>query len=70
MLLPAKNELNEWVGGGFILGGLITMFIATSMYWQHIDKIARPIVILAELILVLWIAYKKFGPKKDKKAKK
>lgn len=60
MLLNPKKKLNTWVGSGFILGGVITIFIATIGYWGDLDKIIRPIIIAAELGLVLWIAYKKF----------
>jgi hypothetical protein len=60
MLLNPKKKLNTWIGSGFILGGLITIFIATVGYWGDLDKIIRPIVIAAELGLILWIAYKKF----------
>jgi len=67
LLLPSKQELNEWVGAGAMLGGLITIFIATAMYWEHIDKIARPIVIALELVLVLVLAYRKFSTKGKKK---
>ncbi len=67
MMLPSKNELNEWVGAGFILGGLITLFIATAQYWGEIHRIARPIVIALELAVVLWIAYRQFGDKPKKK---
>lgn len=69
MLLPAKNDMNEWVGGGFILGGVITLFIATAMQWSEIHKIARPIVIALELILVLWIGYRRMMPTKKGKKK-
>lgn len=72
MLLPSRKEINEWVGAGFILGGLITLFIATAQYWSEIHRIARPIVIALELVVVLWIAYRQFNkeqlvPKKKKK---
>lgn len=67
MLLPEKNPLNEWVGSGFILGGVITLFLATAMHWGNIDKIARPIVIALEILIVLSIAYKQFMPKGKKK---
>lgn len=61
MLLPSKKDLNEWIGGGFIIGGIITLFIATAMHWGDIHRIARPIVIALELILVLWLAYRKWN---------
>lgn len=68
MLLPARKEINEWIGAGFILGGLITLFIATAQYWSEIHRIARPIVIALELVIVLWIAYRQFN--KEEAAKK
>ena len=65
MLLPQKNPLNEWVGTGFVLGGVLTLFIATSIYWNNIDKILRPAVIALLIAVVLWIAYKRFMPDKQ-----
>lgn len=64
MLLPQKNPLNEWIGTGFIIGGVLTLFIATIRYWSELHKIARPIIIALELGIVLWIAYKRFVPEK------
>ena len=70
MLLPARNPLNEWVGSGFILGGVITLFIATIRYWSELHKIARPVIIALEIAIVLWIAYKRFMPNKKTSNKK
>jgi len=59
LFLPKKKHpLNEWVATGFMLGGLITLFIGTAIYYADMARIARPIVILAELILVVYLAYK------------
>lgn len=62
-----KNPLNEWVGTGFMFGGLITIFFGTAVYFGDLHRVWRPIVILVELLLVLWLAYKKLGPTKKSK---
>ena len=60
LTLPVKkNELNEWIGTGFLLGGLITLFIGTIRYYNDMTRILRPIVLLIELIIVIFLAYKK-----------
>ena len=69
MLLPAKNPINDWVGSGFILGGVITLFVATIRYWSELDRLARPLVIALEIAIVVWITYKRFATDKKKKKK-
>jgi predicted nucleic acid-binding Zn ribbon protein len=62
--LPAKKgSLNEWVGTGFMLGGLITLFAGTIMVYGELHRYVKPIVIFAELVIVLWLAYRKLGNK-------
>jgi len=56
-----KGGVNEWIGSGFMLGGMISIFIGTMMYFGDLHRILRPFVILLELILVIWLAYKKLG---------
>ncbi len=67
LLLPQNNPVHEWVGTGFILGGILTLFIATGRYWSEMHQIVRPVVIALELALILWISYKKMLPNKKKK---
>ena len=62
-LQPAKNPINEWVGSGFLLGGLISIFVGTVRYFGNMGRFMKPIIILLELILVIWLAYKKLGKK-------
>ena len=65
LYLPQKNNpLNEFIGTGFILGGVISIFIGTMQYFQDAHKAARPIILLAELLLVLYLAYKKIKIKR------
>ena len=63
-LSPKKNPLNEWVATGFLLGGLVTLFVGTARYFGSMNKIIRPIVILIELIIVIYLTYKKMGKEK------
>lgn len=61
-----KNPINEWVGSGFLLGGLFTLFVGTVRFFGDMGRYYRPLVILIELILVIWLTYKKLGEQKKK----
>ena len=62
--LPTEaNRLNEWVGTGFMLGGIISVFIGTARYYSDMARIARPIILLIELLIIIWISYKKLNKK-------
>lgn len=60
LMLPQKNPMNEWTATGFLLGGLVTIFIGTAIYYGDMARIVRPIVIFAELALVIFLAYRQF----------
>ena len=65
--LPVKkNQVHEWVGSGFLLGGLITVFTGTVRYFGDMGRYIRPIIIFLELVLVIYLAYKKLGKVKKK----
>lgn len=57
-MLPL-GTIHEWVGLGFIAGGVIGMFIGTVTYWSDLTRLARPFVIGLELAVVLYIVYKR-----------
>jgi hypothetical protein len=62
VILPkSKNPLHEWVGTGFMLGGFVCLFIGTARYFEEMNRMIRPIIILVELILIVWLSYKKLG---------
>ena len=62
LVLPsAKNVLHEWVGTGFMLGGVVTLFIGTARYYSDMYRVLRPFVILAELLIVIYLVYNVFG---------
>jgi hypothetical protein len=72
MYLPAENNsLNEWIGTGFMLGGAFTLFFGTMQSFNSLDRFVKPVVIFLELVLVIFIAYRKIGNlRKDPKRKK
>jgi len=70
LFLPAKsNSLNEWIGTGFMLGGTFALIFGTATSFMSLDRYLRPIIILAELVLVIFISYKKIGNLRDDKKK-
>ena len=54
-------NLNEWIGSGFLLGGLLTILVGTIRYFGEMGRYVRPVVILFELVLVVYLTYKKLG---------
>ncbi len=61
LVLPEEKTMNEWVGSGLMLGGLITIFVGTAMSFGDLHRWIRPIIILFELLLVIFLAYKKMS---------
>jgi hypothetical protein len=53
----------DYIGAGLMFAGLITMFYATVRYFSDMSKLLRAIVVLVELLIILWIGYKKIGRK-------
>ncbi|MDO8660929.1 MAG: hypothetical protein Q7K43_03500 [Candidatus Woesearchaeota archaeon] len=68
-LQPAKNPVNEWVGSGFLLGGLITIIIGTIRNFGNLGRYGKPVVVLLGLLLIIWLAYKKLGKQTVRKIK-
>jgi|SRR3989338_604110 len=68
--LPANVSLNEWIATGFMLGGLVTLFFGTFRYYEYLGRYVKPVVILAELLIVIFLSYKKLKDVKGKAAKK
>ena len=65
LLLPTKNNLNQWIATGFMLGGLITLFFGTFRYYEYLGRYFKPAVILAELLVVIYLSYKKLQDVKE-----
>ena len=49
----------DYIGAGLMFAGLIVMFYATIRYFSDMSKILRAVIILVELLLIMWIGYKK-----------
>jgi hypothetical protein len=64
--LPEKDEIMNMISSGLLLGGLITLFVGTIWGWSGIGIYFRPLVLLLELVLVVYLAYKTMSPKKRK----
>ncbi|MBI2084864.1 MAG: hypothetical protein HYT70_04635 [Candidatus Aenigmarchaeota archaeon] len=60
----------EFLGTGLMFGGILLLFYATVRYFSDADKLLRVIIVLAELLIVVWIGYKKLYKKGGKKRKK
>ena len=60
----------EFLASGLMFGGIILLFYATMRYFHDADKFLRVIIIFAELLLVLWIGYKKLYKSEEKKKQK
>ncbi len=57
----------EFLGSGIMFGGIILLFYATARFFVDADKILRVVIIFVELLLVLWIGYKKLYKPEAKK---
>lgn len=62
----------EFIGTGFMFSGIFIMFISTVQNFENLNEFTRVIVVFLELLLILFIAYKKVLPdnKKSKKTSK
>jgi len=58
LYLPG-DKISHWVASGFMLGGIISLFIGTARYFGDLGRYTRPVIILLELIIVIYIFYKK-----------
>ena len=58
----------EFLGSGFMFAGIMLMFYGTVQNFGELNRFTRAFVVLIELLLVLFIAYKKVIP--DSKGKK
>jgi len=54
----SKDEVVEWIFSGFLIGGIFSIFFGTMSYFQDMHRIVKPIVLLLEMVLIVWIALK------------
>ncbi len=60
----------EFLASGLMFGGIFLLFYATVRFFVDADKLLRVIIIFVELLLVLWIGYKKLYKNEEKKKRK
>ncbi len=58
LYLPIPNSASMTVTSGILLGGLFTLFVGTIRGWDAISEVLRPVVLLLELILVIFLTYR------------
>lgn len=63
MYANPKDDIKQWIGSGFMIGGLINVFFGTISYFQYTSRIVRPLIIFVELALVIYVAIKQFSKK-------
>jgi len=68
-ILPL-GSIHEWVGLGFIFGGVIGLFIGTIAYWSDLGRWYKPLLLAAELAIVLFIIYRRMKTAEPKVTKK
>jgi hypothetical protein len=56
----------DYLGAGLMFAGLIVMFYATFRYFSDMSKVLRALVILVELLVIMWIGYKKIEENRNK----
>lgn len=61
LYIPTNTSAASAIAGGILLGGLFTIFTGTIRGWDGLIEIAKPIVLLIELVIVIWVAFKKLN---------
>jgi hypothetical protein len=59
-----KDLFWDLVRAGFLVGGLISLFVGTTIYYGDMARFMKPAVILVELLIVLLVTYKVIKKKK------
>lgn len=62
--LKTRQEVAEWIFNGFLLGGLISLFIGTVVYFDDAPRFLRPIIMFVELGIIIFIALRKLSEDK------
>lgn len=59
----------DFLGSGFMFGGIAVLTIGTIGYFSNMNKYLRVLVILLELLLLIWIGYRKLVSNEEKRKK-
>tara|TARA_Y100000310_G_scaffold310020_1_gene354725 strand:+ start:4239 stop:4817 length:579 start_codon:yes stop_codon:yes gene_type:complete len=58
LYVKSKTDIVEGIFSGFLIGGIVSIFIGTATYFNYMDRFIKPFVLLAEIALIIFIAVK------------
>ena len=58
MYIMSSNDVMKNVWTGILIAGIITIFIGTAQYFRHLGRFLKPIVLIAEIALIIWVTFK------------
>ncbi len=67
LTIHSKSKTRTWLLNGFLLGGLISIFFGTVIYFGNAPRWLRPIIMLVELAIVIIVAIKKSSKEEERK---
>jgi len=56
MYINSKSEIVGWIYAGILIGGILSVAFGTMSYFDDMGRFTRPIVLVIELALIIWIA--------------
>ena len=65
-LRPDKVDLTFYIVSGIVFGSLAAILISTMQNWASFGRLVRPLVLLVEIALVTFVAYRLFASKERK----
>jgi hypothetical protein len=68
--MQTTSSFNFMMANGLVLGGLFTIFVGTMRGWGGLGEFIRPVVMLAELVIVSYVAYKRLNTSSTVTSKK
>lgn len=63
---PARVDLTFYIVSGIVFGAIVAILISTMQNWGAFGRLARPFILLVEIVLVTFVAYRLFAPKEKK----
>ena len=58
LYVKSKTDIVEGIFSGFLIGGIVSIFIGTTTYFRYMDRFVKPFILLAEIALIIFIAVK------------
>jgi hypothetical protein len=54
----SKEEVIEWIYSGILIGGILSILFGTVSYFGDMGRFVKPIILIIELALIIFIAIK------------